>query len=681
METYLSPNDFAGQNILPKTYERQAAAYPLITHDPYFSIWSFADKINGDHTRHWSGYIHDLIGMVRIDGVVYHILGNPPSPFNNKIVNAEQIGLKISATQTIYSFQCGKAKLQLTFISPLLMDDLEILSRPVSYISYKIIFRDKEQHEVQVYFGASTTIASNESHQVVEASGGNTSLLNYLRSGTEEQPVLEKKGDDLRIDWGYLYVAASTAQNTNQYVTSRSNGIDNFIHHTLPEMANRGNDLILNTVFPSEIIAGEKEYLLLIGYDDIFSINYFDTPLRPWWNRNNDSSIEDQLDLAYKQYHDIIARCESFDMELHDTAEVYGGEAYARMLDLGYRQCIAAHKLVESPEGKILFLSKENYSNGYVNTVDVTYPSSPLFLMYNTDLLKGMLNGIFHYSENGKWTKPFPAHDLGAYPIATGQTYHEDMAVEEAGNMLILAAAIAKAEGNAHYALEHWKSLTTWVNFLAEQGFDPEKQLCTDDFAGHLARNANLSVKAITAIGSYGYLAGELGYLEKSREYLTLARSMAEMWMILADAGDHYALTFNDKNTWSLKYNLVWDKLLELDIFPQKVYNKEMAYYESRINKYGLPLDCRSDYTKSDWVIWIAGLTENIDDFRKFTEPLYLFEIETEDRVPMTHCHYTSRPKMEGFQARSVVGGYFIKLLKEEWKKEKFYKELEKEIF
>lgn len=100
-----------------------------------------------------------------------------------------------------------------------------------------------------------------------------------------------------------------------------------------------------------------------------------------------------------------------------------------------------------------------------------------------------------------------------------------------------------------------------------------------------------------------------------------------------------------------------------------------------KINKYGLPLDSRSDYTKSDWILWTATLTENIDDFRIFADPVYKFAIETTDRVPLSDWHYTSRGKMEGFQARSVVGGFFIKLLKEQWKKEKFYKVLEREVF
>lgn len=676
------PQNHVSLNDLPSNQERQAPAYPLVTHDPYFSIWSFSDKLNESPTRHWSGRPHALSGIIKVDGINFLFLGELlPGIDPGEVLVAEQTGVRITATQTIYSFLCGPVEVTLGFLSPLLMDDPDLLSRPVSYISVRTASLDKKEHEIQMYFGVSSSLAVNEEDQYVSAEGSSSKTLNFLKAGTTEQPVLEKKGDDVRIDWGYVYVAVPENTDVVQYITSPFEETDPFQTIRKPPEAFEGKGLLLNTVFPKENLKTEKEYLVLLGYDDILSINYFESNLRPWWNRSGDTNIIAQLELAFHDHEEILKKCVAFDKDLHDTAEVYGGEAYARLLDLGYRQCISAHKLVESPQGEILFLSKENFSNGSINTVDVTYPSAPLFLIYNTDLLKGMLNGIFYYSESGKWTKPFPAHDLGTYPMATGQTYHEDMPVEEAGNMLILMAAIAKADGNANYAAAHWDSLSIWVNYLSEQGFDPDSQLCTDDFAGHLARNANLSVKAIIAIGCYGYLAEELGYKETAAEYIQIARSMAEMWKVLADAGDHYALTFNDKDTWSQKYNLVWDKLLDLQIFSEEVYEKELAFYLKKINKYGLPLDSRSDYTKSDWILWTAALADNIDDFKKLADPVYQFAIETEDRVPLTDWHYTSRGKMEGFQARSVVGGFYIKLLKEEWKKEQFYKVLEKEIF
>ena len=123
---------------------------------------------------------------------------------------------------------------------------------------------------------------------------------------------------------------------------------------------------------------------------------------------------------------------------------------------------ISAHKLFTDKEGNLLWFSKENNSNGCVNTVDLTYPSAPLFLVYNPELQKAMMTSIFEYSASGRWNKPFPAHDLGTYPIANGQVYGGDMPNEEGGNMVILAAAISKIEGNADYV----KKILGSLNYL-----------------------------------------------------------------------------------------------------------------------------------------------------------------------------------------------------------------------
>lgn len=576
---------------------------------------------------------------------------------------ARQTRVDVQATQTYYSFVCGPVNLEIKFTAPLLMDNLDVMSRPVNYLSYETSSNDGKSHDVRLYFEAAHNWAVDQPHQKSVSNSGVKDGISYVSTGSVEQDVLAKKGDDLRIDWGYFYLASPNIDST-----SVATGCGT-------ELRKR---FLAGDVLQSESVSDHDELALvcnlgknkkaagyiLLAYDDIYSIQYFGKNLRPYWNRGENETIFSQMKKAVAEYDELMSRCRTFDSTLMRDALKAGGREYAELCALAYRQVMAAHKLVESPEGELLYLSKENFSNGCINTVDLTYPSSPLYLVYNPDLLKGMMNGIFYYSESGKWTKPFAAHDLGTYPQANGQVYRNDMPVEESGNMLILAAAIATMEGNADYAVKHWDVLTLWADYLLQKGLDPENQLCTDDFAGHFAHNANLSIKAILGVASYGKLAKMSGKDELAEEYLGKAAKMAAEWVKMADDGDHYRLTFDKPGTWSQKYNLVWDKLLGLNIFPEEVAKKEILYYLTRQNQYGLPLDSRETYTKSDWIMWTAAMSSDTATFKKFITPVYRFMDETTDRVPMSDWTWTLEPRKRGFQARSVIGGYWMQVLK-----------------
>ncbi len=652
----------------------KAPAYPLITHNPYFSIWSFSDQLNESTTKHWTGTPNSILGLIKVDGKVYRFLGKEDTLNTLPIQLAKQESIYMTATETNYIFTCGGVQLNLSFTSPLIINDLSILARPVSYISMKTKSIDGKKHQASLLVGVSSLLASNTAQQEMKANGYTSNQLNVLKVGTVEQPLLQKTGDDLRIDWGYAYIAA----NSSSTVQSISNIMEAASYLMNPATATakkitevKGKSLFLTTLFKEEAIADqEKEHLLLVGYDELYSVQYFKENLKPWWKLDPNMNMDKLLQLANVQYNEVIQKCKKIDKLIYNDALSAGGENYAKLCITAYRQAIAAHTLVKSKQnGELLFLSKENFSNGSINTVDVTYPSAPLFLAYNPALMKGMLNGIFYFSEkSGLYDRPYAAHDLGTYPIANGQTYPEGMPVEESGNMTILAGAIVKATGNANYAKEHWATLTQWVQFLEKEGLDPANQLCTDDFAGHLARNANLAIKAIVGIRCYAMMAEQLGKKDIATKYTQIAKDMAIKWQDLANAGDHYALTYNDKNTWSQKYNMVWDKLFGFNLFPQKVYDNEVAYYLTKQNEFGLPLDSRKTYTKSDWITWTATLANNQADFEKLINPVYKFSTNTPTRVPLSDWHETTNGKQIGFQARSVVGGYSIKVLQEKWK-------------
>ncbi|NDV60323.1 DUF4965 domain-containing protein [Bacteroides sp. 519] len=585
---------------------------------------------------------------------------------------ARQTNVNVLPTRTFYTFEAGGVQLDVIFTAPLLMDNLDLMTRPVNYITYQVKATDGKTHDVAVYIEGSPQWAQDVIHQPIQSEMVADNNLHLLKSGTKTQQILGKSGDNTRIDWGYVYFAAPKQSNITSAI-----GIASDVQNQFLQNGSLGNtyspsakgDLTENLEALSiahnlgKVGADYSTGYVMLAYDDIYSIQYFGDNLRPYWNRNGNQTITSQITAAVNEYGAIMKKCADFDAELMKEALAAGGKEYAELCALAYRQAISAHKLVQAPNGDLLWLSKENFSNGSIGTVDVTYPSAPLFLYYNTELAKGLLNHIFYYSESGKWNKPFPAHDVGTYPLANGQTYGGDMPVEEGGNMLALTAAIAAMEGNADYAAKHWDVLTIWTDYLVEKGLDPENQLCTDDFAGHFAHNINLSVKAIMGIASYGYLADMLGKKDVAEKYTNKAKEMAQEWMKMANDGDHYRLTFDKPGTWSQKYNLIWNKLLKYNVFPESVAQKEIAYYLTKQNQYGLPLDSRRNYTKSDWIIWTATLVDDDATFKKFITPIYNFYNETTDRVPMSDWYNTDNKTHVGFQARSVVGGYYIKML------------------
>ncbi|MCW5555823.1 MAG: DUF4965 domain-containing protein [Verrucomicrobiae bacterium] len=652
-------------------------AVPLVAHDPYFSVWSQGDKLTDVDTTHWTGKPHRLTSLVRIDGKPFRLMGKEPA-----VVPAlPQTNLEVLPTRTIYTFEGEGVRLTLTFMTPALPDDLEVLARPVTYMSYEFVVLDGKGHEVQFGFAANGELAVNEPRQEVVASQESVQGLRVGNLGSIEQSVLGKRGDDIRIDWGYLYLAApdSTRTSVGPVRDGTMAGVVGKAAAPSPISTPLSASEIEVSAISDSFDLGPRPVSrwLMLAYDDIFSIQYMKKHLRPYWRRNGWEAA-DLLKASAAEYESLKKRCEAFDAEFMADLRKAGGEKYAKIGALAYRQCFAAGKFVADANGQPLQFSKENHSNGCIGTSDVFYPMAPQFLLFGPTLAKSFLVPFMNYAASERWKFPFAPHDLGTYPHANGQVYgggerteENQMPVEESGNLLILMAAVAEMEGNADFAGLWWKQLEQWAEYLKAKGFDPENQLCTDDFAGHLAHNVNLSAKAIMGLGSFAKLCDLRGDKAKAAEYWKLAREFAQRWVKEADDGDHFRLAFDRPGTWSQKYNLIWDRILGLNLFPAEVARKEMQFYKQVQNKYGLPLDNRRDYTKLDWITWTATLTRTRADFEALIDPVYKFLNETPDRSPMTDWYETKTARKVGFTARPVVGAVFAELLydKAVWQK------------
>ncbi len=623
----------------------RAPSVPLITVDPYFSVWSPDCNLNHTKTEHWSAKGNSIVGTVEIDGETSLFLG-----YNQNIKKIQQVSLDIDALSTTAVFENDKIVLTAKFLTPLIPDDFRLLTRPVSYLEIGCEYKDGKVHDVKINIAVSEELCLEEPNEIEpvteKLSIGN---LAAMKMGNPEQKPLNKSGDLVKIDWGYVYLACNSPEAENYDCEIRR---DKHICITAPLKEN-------------------SPVLYLFAYDDIESIEYFGKHLRSYWNKDG-QSITDAIAEAAEEYEKLVPACNAFSKKLYDDAFAAGGEEYAELLSLAYRQVIAGHKLVLDENGEILYISKECNSNGCAATVDVSYPSTPMYLLYNPELVKGMMRPVYKFALSDMWNFDFAPHDVGQYPLLNGQVYANNqkdilkwqMPVEECGNMLVMEANVALATGSAEFANEHIELLEKWCRYLIEYGADPGHQLCTDDFAGHLAHNCNLSLKAIMGLQGMSIIQKMLGDAEKSAFYRAEAEKMAAIWISTALNEDGSTrLAFDQPDTYSMKYNMVWDKVWNSGLFTQEFMDTELANNMKHFNKYGMPLDSRADYTKSDWLVWTASMASSDKVFAEFVAPLWKAYNDSPSRVPMTDWYDTVSSRWVSFRHRTVQGGLFMRLL------------------
>ena len=650
-------------------------AVPLVTFSPFLSIWSMADKLTDDVTRHWTHHPHALTSMIRVDGSTYRLMGNQPKD----VPPMPQVGLKVTPTRSIYDFENKQVHVTLTFETPAMPDDVNTLTRPATYLIWQVRSTDKLKHTVSLFDGTSSAISVNEPSEKVVWSRETFGPLTALKAGTADQPILQLAGDDARINWGYVYAAADSKLTTSAMGSDKSL-FNTFIttgklvtpdDKAMPRAVNDGEPTLGFAFNLGVVDTKPVSRHLMVAYDEIYAIKYFGQKLRPYWRRG-DVTPSSMLQTAEKQFDYELGQCDIFDRFLTDDMTAVGGTKYAQIGALAYRQCLAGTGIAADANGQPLMFTKENTSNGDIATVDVIFPMAPMWILLNPAMAKASIVPILSYAASDHWKFPNAPHDLGTYPIAKGtDDGGEGMPVEESGNMLILCDAIAQSENSTKFLDPWWHKLKQWAQYLEQYGLDPEDQLCTDDFMGHLAHNSNLSIKAILGLAAFGDLCRIRGDQSTAYRYQKLAKADAEHWMKVGMEGDHGTLAFDQPNTWSQKYNLVWDSILDLNIFPPALAEKEVAYYRSKLQKYGVPLDSRTHLTKTDWSYWSATLARDFDSFDAITSPIWDYMNTTPTREAMVDSYITDDLKSNGMHARPVIGGVFIKLLADrpKWRK------------
>ena len=652
--------------------KRILPSYPLFVKDPYFSIWSAGDVLNESDVTFWTGEKKGVVGAVEINGMAYVFLGNPDGA-----VKIPQKSLKITAYTTDYVFENEWIKLSVSFVSPLPLDDKALLSCPVCYMRYDI--EKKKPCDTRIAVAINADLCYNRrSRDIHGFRGGVMNLEDFDVAwlGLRRQAPLSHTDDSVGADWGYFYISGEETK------------------YTPYPFAGINNPCGRDDAWAASYSKADRG-MIMVGFDDLVSINYFGDYLRGYYFKDG-KTIVDALNETYRNADAINRKLAAEDRRLRVAAKKHGAD-HLDIIYASLRQSIAAHKLVEDREGNLIFLSKECNSNGCIGTVDVSYPSIPLYLLADTEYVKGMMRPIFKFSKMPVWEYDFAPHDVGTYPICSGQVYglkkegreyprrgfpetHPDyylfpkgsdvyefdmqMPVEECANMIIMVAACYAIDKDLDFVKGNFDLLEKWVEYLIRYGLRPENQLCTDDFAGHLANNVNLAVKATVGIGCFAELAKAVG--REWKNYREKAESFAAEIEAFGKANGHIPLTWDDgTESFSLKYNLLFDKLLSLGLFSEECIATESEEYIRRLDTYGVALDSRSGRAKTDWLIWIAAITENEELKREILARICKYMREGSDRIPFGDYYYADTGVRRNFANRTVQGGCFALLLRD----------------
>ena len=314
----------------------------------------------------------------------------------------------------------------------------------------------------------------------------------------------------------------------------------------------------------------------------------------------------DALAFFHSDYATAAGLATTFDNQVAGASSAAGGADYVTLTSLAARQAFAATQLAGTTDTSYLFL-KEISSDGNAQTVDVIFPSHPIFLYTNPTLLRMLLDPLFVNQESGQYPNQYSMHDLGThYPNATGHPLGNDemQPLEECGNMLIMTLAYAQKASDTAYLSQHYAILDQWTQYLIQEALIPANQISTDDFAGALANQTNLALKGIIGIEAMAVIANLTGNTTTSENYSSIAHNYIAEWQILGTAMDadppHTTLAYGMNDTHGDLYNIYGDKELGLGLVPQAVYDMQSAFYPTIIEQYGVPLDTRHDYAKSE---------------------------------------------------------------------------------
>ncbi|KAL4987649.1 hypothetical protein BDW68DRAFT_160688 [Aspergillus falconensis] len=603
--------------------------------------------------------------MARVDNRTYSLMGiaNP----GNKIHPAVVRTAEYTATHSVFKLAAGSVSFTLDFFSPISPSNYLRQSLPFSYLTVTV--SDADANNIQVY----TSIDgrwTGEEQNTVRNFHRDGSTLAYLLTVKDAIPYTENSD---MATWGEAILSSRQVPLSELSFSSGSHGEvrSQFVNNG--KLSNSDEPWVPGGIvaFSHDLgtVSGEQSVNFAVGYARKEAINYLGKPYTGYYRAHYPNTYK-ALSHFFVDYLAAVVESKIVDAEMAAQAAVAGGSKYADIVSLSARQAWGGIDLTIPDDSldttEVLAFVKELSSNGNLNTVDVIMPAFPIYYVMDPDYIRYLLEPMMRYVAAGRWRLPYTIHDMGThYPNAVGHDDQkaEPMPIEECGNLMVLVLAYVRATGDRAWADQYIDVLKKYADYLVENSIDIELQLSSNDAAGPLANETNLAIKAAVGLKAFGEISGLSEYSRVGEERANLFFNQG-----LGTDGErtHFVLQYPDKPTsWKTPYNLYPDVLFDLKTFPKEAYQMGNTFFKSVRAEYGVPLDNRQDWAKSDWNMWLAGTFDDETTRREFIDDLWAFVSNGKHNWPFSDRYVATSAKGREpglpvlCRARPTVGGHF----------------------
>ncbi|OTA70540.1 glutaminase A [Hypoxylon sp. EC38] len=658
-------------------------AIPLAVKGPYLNSWLNVGSdggnggyLAGEWPRFWTQQITGWAGFIRVDGKAYNWLGAPPGA---DLV--DQTDFSYTSTRSTFVMNVGgKVEMNITFLSPVTPSDLRRQSLVFSYLDVAVHSLDGANHDVQLYADVSAEWASGDLSAIVQWDYNSADGVAYHQFERQnQQPISET---NQLPNWGTWFWSTKDVDNLSWQSGADTDVRGAFINNGVLPNTKDTNFRAVQDSWPvfgfandlGSVGSASVSTLYSIGITQDGAINLLGegsdlTTYPSLWTSYFGSDVE-AMTFFYNDYDEVSSLSTDLDNKVASDSLSAAGQNYLTLTSLSVRQTFGALQFTGTDSDPLVFL-KEISSNSDIQTVDVIFPAIPLILYTNPALLNYLLKPLFLNQENGHYPNTNAIHDLGTFPVAKGYPdgTDEPMPLEECGNMIIMVLAYAQRTGDNDYLSQHYPILKQWAGYLVDEALIPADQISTDDFAGSLANQTNLGLKGIIGLRAMSEISERTGNSDDASSYLDTATSYISQWQGfgLNTAADppHATLSYGDEDSHGLLYNLYANSLLNFgDFVPESVYNMQSDFYPTVALEYGVPLDTRHTYTKTDWMLWCAAIA-NTDTQDTIIRLVAGWIDSTPTNRALTDLYDAQTGDYPGglqFTARPVVGGHFALL-------------------